>query len=67
MRKMLFFFIILFSLITSWSGAWDDKSTHPTFTKEAVNRTTQFKDALKYQLGFEGQINEKLYNGKLHN
>ncbi|MCI5142715.1 MAG: hypothetical protein D3909_13530 [Candidatus Electrothrix sp. ATG1] len=64
MRNILFFFIILFFLVPSWSGAWDDKSTHPAFTREAVNRTTLFKDALKSQLGFEGQIKEKLYNEK---
>jgi hypothetical protein len=65
MRNRLFFFIILFSLIPSWSGAWDDKSTHPTFTEQAVRNTVLFKKGvLKSQLGFEGQIKEKLYNEK---
>ncbi|MCI5207550.1 MAG: hypothetical protein D3910_01875 [Candidatus Electrothrix sp. ATG2] len=65
MRKILFFFIILFFLVPSWSGAWDDKSTHPAFTEQAVRNTVLFKKGvLKSQLGFEGQIEEYLYNGK---
>ena len=65
MRNRLFLFIILFSLIPSWVGAWDDKNTHPALTLEAVDRATNFKDALKSQLGLEGEpIREKLYNGK---
>ena len=64
MRNRLCFFIILFSLIPSWGGAWDDKDTHPTFTEEAVKNTTMFKGVLKSQLEFEGEIGEELYNGK---
>ncbi|WLE97334.1 MAG: hypothetical protein QTN59_00575 [Candidatus Electrothrix communis] len=63
-NRFFFFLIVLFALTPSQTRGWDDIETHPAFTEEAVDRAKDFKDALTSQLGFEGEIREKLYNGK---
>jgi hypothetical protein len=66
MNKKSSFLAIVIFMSSNWAVAFDDKITHPTLTRTAVEHAVYLENAIKVHLGMEEGLGAELFNGR-HN